>query len=203
MAFYPVENTAKVAIEGEKNGALIVMTTWSRKLGGYAQEDIDALAAAVDDWVAEGLLTWLPPDYTYTQTKVRGMADAFDFFSSADAGAGPGVYTGEGLPNNVALSVSRRSFYTGRATRGRVYIPLASEALVDASHVSSGFADGVADTWDTLRVAMASEGWDEVIVHRKSGGTWLSTGVCYPVVDYICADTRTDSMRRRLPKSLA
>lgn len=201
MPFQEVGDTAEVIIAGTRNGQEIVNTFYAHKPGGYVQADIDALATAVDLWVAGQWLNAVDVAYSYVETRVRGLTAPIDLEGSSNVSAGPGTVAGVPYPNNATLSVKRRSAFTGRGARGRVFLPgLTNANSTDEDHMTAAFAAGVEEVLNNMRATMATVNWVEVIVHRVAGGVPLPAAVVYTVVEYAVVDLVIDSMRRRLPK---
>lgn len=199
MAFHPIENTVEAVIHGRLGGQEIINTFFIKKGGGYTSEDVQDLADFLDEWVGE---EWLPiqgNDYTYERVTVRGMADALDFYASADDSSGNGTTGGNSQPNNVALAIARKTIYTGRAARGRIFITVPLSAMDDENHVTAAYATSVEGQLNDLNTTLTGMGWDMVVAHRRSGGAWLSTGVTFPVTGWEVTDLVVDSQRRRLP----
>lgn len=200
MAFQSVPDTVEVVIRGVRAGEEIINTFFGKKEGGYVQADLDALAVAVDAWVGTTWLTLMPNDYTYLGTVVRGLANAIDLIAENGDSTGAGSYGSAGAPLNVTLSVKRRSAFTGRGARGRVFLPgIPTSAIAAPGFVSSGFAEAAATILTGFKDVMDSVDFVEVIVHRVAAGVPLATAVVFTVVEYVVVNNAIDSMRRRLP----
>lgn len=201
MAFQPATNCAEVVVEGSQAGQQVVNTYYFRKDAAYTQEDIDNLALAVDTWVGAVMLPLVSNQYSYIRTRVRGLTSAVDLASENNTSAGSGEQTGDSFPNNVALSVKRRSAFTGRAARGRVYWPgmTVNQVELSTNTVTDAFVTLVLAALDALTEAAGEADWEAVILHRVSGGTPLAAAVIYTLVEWVVVDKVLDSMRRRLP----
>ena len=200
MTFQSVPNVVEAVPHITMNGKEITLTFYGEIAGGYSAADVQNLADEMDDWAATELKPWLSVSGTYDFTSTRGLEFANDVIGLSSTGAGAGGEASQALPNNAVLSVKRRSGFTGRSARGRVYVPVAfGELSTNENYVSSGFAVGITAALDEVRVYMLNAGFTEVIVSRYTGGSLRATGVTFDVVDYSVVDTRIDSQRRRLP----
>jgi len=200
MPFQRVPNSAQIAVRGSRGGQNIVMTFHAQKSSGYNLADLEALAAAVDTWVDTSLLPEMGNDYSYVGTTVRGLDEEFDQIAENNDNAGPGIAGGSTAPNNVSFAIKRRSAFTGRGARGRVYLPPPpAGAFEDDNHVTQAWADALTVILNDFRDAIDTVNWVEVIVHRVSEGASLPVAIVFTVVEYVVVDLVMDSMRRRLP----
>lgn len=200
MAFQRVPNTAEIIIRGTQGGQEVINTHYAQKTGGYTQADLESLAAAVDAWVTAEWLPILSTVYTYVRTDIRGLDAAVDVQATNSDGAAAGAVGGTSQANNVTIAVQRNSGLTGRASRGRIYVPgIADSKLADDNHISSTFSGELVDALTALVATVVAEGFTNAIVHRIAGGSPLATAVVYPLVEWVVTDVVIDSMRRRLP----
>jgi hypothetical protein len=200
MPFQPAVNCAEVVVHGVLNGQQCLNTFYARFGSAYTQADIDALAEAVDTWVDVEFLPQQPNNYSYVRTTVRGLTSAIDLEGENAASAGAGGASTSPFSNNSTLSIKRRSAFTGRGARGRIYLPSPSAgALADDNHVSAAFITTIQGVMNALSGMMADVNWEEVILHRVEAGASLPAAVIFTVVEYVVVDAIIDSMRRRLP----
>jgi len=200
MTFQSVPDTAEIVVKGTLNGQNVVNTFYATKEGGYDQADIDALASHVDDWVGALWLPHMPTQYHYLTSVVRGLTSAIDLTGEDNTNSGDGgggTMTGA---NNMSLAVKRRSGFTGRGARGRVFLPgVPDSGKDDDNHVTTDFSGSMETVLNGFRAAIADVDWVEVIVHRVASGVPLAEAVIFTVVEYVVVDLVIDSMRRRLP----
>lgn len=200
MPFQPVPNTAEVIVRGTLGGQNIVNTYYAQFSGGYDQTDLDNLSEQVDDWVGTEWLPIISNKYAYVSTDVRGLDNEFDLTSSNNDSAGVGAISGDAVPNNVALSVKRRSNFTGRGARGRIFVAGLPEDSVDTpNHISDAFVTAVEAALNAMQSYLTTAGAQGVIVHRISAGVPLTTAVVFTIIEWVVMDQVIDSMRRRLP----
>lgn len=199
MAFQPAEDAAEVIVHWSMFGQELINTFYGHKVGGYVQADIDALAAAVDAWVDASLLPTLSSSIRYMGTTVRGLSSAIDLEAENNDSTGDGAGGASTSPTSKALSIKRRSAFTGRGARGRIFLAgIPDASMTTPNVVNSGFIATIESELNALQTAMASVDWVEVIVHRVAGGATLPAAVLFTVVEYICVNGAIDSMRRRL-----
>jgi len=200
MPFQRVPNTAEIVIRGTLGGQNVVNTFYAEFSGGYDQSDLDELANQVDDWVNDEWLPIISNKYTYNSTDVRGLDQEFDLTSSNNDSTGVGAISGDAVPNNVTLSIKRRSNFTGRGARGRIFVAGIPEDAVDTpNHISDAFATAMEDALNAMQGYLTTANAVGVIVHRISGGTPLATAVVFTLIEWVVMDQVIDSMRRRLP----
>lgn len=200
MSFQRVPRTCEIVLVGERAGQEIINTFYAQHETDYTLANLVALANAVDTWAGTEWLTEMPADYNYVRTDVRGLNAAIDLSATADAHAGNGALANSGFSNNSSLAVSRRSGFTGRGARGRVYIPPpSSAALADDNHVTADFEAAIVAVLDLMDEAVDGAGFIPVIVHRVASGVPLAEAVVFTLVEWVVVDRVIDSMRRRLP----
>lgn len=198
MPFQGVPFAAEAICRMTINSKPIVMTFYGTKLGGYGQADLEALAAAMDDWALNQLLSRLVTTATYDGFDVRGLQLENDFTATDISSAGAGVQASVALPNQNALAVKRRSALTGRSARGRVFVPLNEDNLQTNKNLVT---QTTADTWvaalNEVKVHMATALFTEVIVSRITAGAPRVEGVTFEVVGYSVGNLNVDSQNRR------
>jgi hypothetical protein len=200
MAFQSVPFTCEVDVIFRQNLEDCQMTFYGRKLSGYDQTDVDNLAAAMDAWADTQLKTVLSTSVTYLRTEVKGLQDELDLFAIVDTETGVGSVASEPLTNQNCLSVSRRTGFTGRSARGRVYFPLNSSFLTTNENIVDA-ADGIAilDVLDEVRQSMIFASFEEVVVSRVSNGVKRTEGLTLPVTTYFIVSLNVSSQQRRMP----
>jgi hypothetical protein len=201
MAFQPAPDCVEIILVGEVADQTVINTFEAQMDGGYALADVEALANDIDTWVGAEWLHGMSSSYSYIRTDVRGLNSAIDLAASANANAGPGLRSATTFSNNASLAVSRRSGFTGRGARGRIYLPPPpSDALDDDNHISSDYADAIVGFLDLMDDAIASAGFLPVILHRVEAGVPLVEATVFTLVEWVVVDLVIDSMRRRLPR---
>lgn len=201
MAFQSVPDTAKIEVIFERSGVRMQNVLYARRAGGYNSSQINDLAVAVDQWMADEYLPGMVSDVTYVETIVTGQEFENDIQVSVNTNSGVGTNAGVGLPNNVTKAVTLESGLTGRSARGRLfYVGLPNGALTaDENHVTAGVVTYLIDLIEALITVLTGIQWILVIVSRNTGGAPRPTGVTFTVTGASVSDTTTDSQRARLP----
>jgi hypothetical protein len=118
------------------------------------------------------------------------------------SGTGPGL----ALPNEVALVVTLRTALTGRANRGRMYIPnWTLDALAPGNVVLPAAVTATTNWANTIFGALTAQGYTWVVGQRARAAYIGSTGTAHParaatfqpVSSALARDGHWDSQRRR------
>jgi len=201
MAFQSVPNCASASIIQAVTDGDIVNVINFRHDGSYDQNDIDALAAAVDAWWSTEVLPLFDQNITYTETIVRGLTSENDLTATNNTGTGGGTVVGQLMPNNVAYVVTHRTGYTGRSARGRTYHGgLSNTNFSGTNQVTLTFKADLEAAWAELPTYLAGTGWTHVVISRFTGGAKRAIGVTFEVTSSLARNRITDSQRRRLPE---
>lgn len=181
----------------------MINTYHAEKPGGYAQIDIDNLAAVIDAGPVTSMLADQSTYLDYVRTDVRGLAVANDITASNNANAGSGGTPQYALPKQVTFAVQRLSGLTGRSARGRVYIVGipngAHETLASGNNkITSVYANAYVGHVDGFRTAIEGIGlWNAVIVSRYTAGSKRATGVTFRWTSTQYNDLQLDILRQR------
>lgn len=202
MPFQQVPNTVSIEIRYAINGLPIENIYYAEKTGGYTQSNLDALAEAVEDWFVADVLPHLASNVTYREVAVRGLNDATDLQSVANAAANTAGAAGAAYPGNVAKAFKLSSGLTGRNARGRIFLGgLPTGAAAAVGYLQQTFVDDILDALEALKVIFTGLGWLWVVVSRYKDGVKRATAETFLVADVSVTNLTTDSMRGRLPKS--
>lgn len=199
MAFIPVPNGVKIAMEFDLNNQVVVNVYYLTYPSPIVTANLTALATIFRDWwntnARQNFSTSIGL-FQVTATDVRvanGLQTAllvspFIF----------GTLVGASVPNNVAAVTTMRTGFSGRSFRGRKYF-----ASILASEVSDNFigATRVGDIlldMASLRTAVIAGGADLVVSSFRTNNAPRVTAVTTPATTFTM-DLRVDSQRRRLP----
>lgn len=203
MAFQPVPDTVEIDIIYTLNSKRVQNVFYAFDSGGYLLADLQALADAVDTQVHGTWKSQQAIDAVYVRTEVRGLAFLNDITAEQNANAGPGVFAGATLPNNVTFAIKKTSGLTGRSARGRTYwIGLAQTMLLgsDENFVEAAWAaDAVAAVESIRNTIRTTLDWEAVLVSRFFEGEARLAGVTFPWTGSSNVDLRVDTNRNRLP----
>jgi len=200
MAFQSVPDCAQATIVGSLNGVTINTTlTFAFSGGGYAQSDIDALAAQIDAWWGTENLPVQALAASYDQTQVRGLEFVSDLEAIDNTTAGVGGDSNNPMPALAAACISFRTGFTGRSSRGRNYFWGLSVANLAANEnqIVSTTLNLLLTNYQMLPTYLSGTSWTHVVVSRQTLGAVRPTGVYLPVTTYIFTDNLWDTQRRR------
>jgi len=204
LAFQPIPKTAEVVIIGSLAGELCINKLYVSADAGITSDLCDDVALLTDDWVAATWLDFVGSKYTFTQVTVRDLSTEASFESTSSvntgsAGAG-GSDTG---PNNRTFAVHRKTAFSGKKQKSRIYVPsIPNAALFDPNHINGASADEFVDalnTWDGLIEAYVGTALEHGYAIRVRNGVPLSPGQFQATTGWSYTDLTLDSMRRRLP----
>ena len=200
MAFQSVPNTVEITFVYTQNNENLVNGVHAERAGGYNQGQLINLAVAMDAVAVSDLRPQMSIDATYVRVEIRGLDVENDLTAENSDGAGVGAIVGDGLPNNVTLSIKRASGLTGRSARGRWYwVGLAQSDLNPGENfVSPSASQDKADALDAVRAKIVTEGWVPAIVSRFTGGLERTQGVVFPWLTTVLVNAAVDSQRGRL-----
>lgn len=151
---------------------------------------------------------------------LKGVAGLSNYFTSIKDGAfldfksvdertvdGPVVYAGgsdipgtsvaEVLPAGTALVVTLRTAKRGRAHRGRLYMPLLTEAAWDDSGFTSGVQNDLLNLLNDMSNSATSTGWTWGVRSAQLDGVPRNPAVIEPLTGYQIRSPLAGSQRRR------
>lgn len=110
-----------------------------------------------------------------------------------------GTQTGDSLPNNCALVITKRTLLRGRSYRGRIYHPGIPEAQCTGNVVTAAFVTQIVNAYATmLTFTTTGTTWDMVVVSRYNNNSPRAEADSNQVTG-LGSDGLIDSQRRRLP----
>jgi len=201
MAFVPVPDGAKVAVEMSSSGEAVVNTFWFTQAGTWGVDELEALAEQVWTLYAAFVILRYGSGVSLIKVTATDMRTQFAPQYATDHTPVPGeASSGVALPNNVAICISKRTGLTGRSTRGRNYFLVQStENLSGGQSVSATFAAAVDTLLEAISTAVNAIDWVEVVASFVQNKTPLATALTYVITSRAVVDLTVDSMRRRLP----
>jgi len=185
-----VPNTALIRVIFSLDGQTLENTYHAEMPAGYAQADLDNLAAVVDFTPAANMRSSIADAAQYVRTDVVGLNQENDMSATANLGAGAGAIGGGSFPGLVSFAVARLSGLTGRSARGRVFVPAIPRAAVasaagNANQITTAYANAYVGLVEGFRTTIEAIGlWNAVLVSRYHEGskraeavtfTWTST----------------------------
>jgi hypothetical protein len=203
MAFQSAPDCAAVEFVFTQAGRIMENVLNFRRVGGYAQVDIDALATAMDIVVDAAWLPNIVDECSYVHVIVTGLENQADLQAIENTNAGPGQLADTPLPLNVTIAHQFTTGFTGRSSRGRMYIVgLSDTALVSSKQE---ITTTKATAWNTAITgtinAAAAIGWDMVVLSRVHNGVARVTAQALDVTGHGFRDLKLDSQRNRLDQT--
>lgn len=201
MAGTPVPNTAEVAVQFTKGGQHVENTFFYELGSTITQIALDALVAAIANYVAANWFDYLPTDVLGVAVHAEDLTAGSGLQSNNTTIAGiAGAHSGAPLPNNATIAVARKSGLTGRSQNGRIFWPGLSEGMNASPNV---LAVAVANTIRGIIVgtdaAAIADDWTPVVVSLVAEGVKRTVGQTTPITSWLFTDLTLDSRRRRLP----
>lgn len=118
----------------------------------------------------------------------------------------PGTSASPAVPSEVALVITERTAFVGRANRGRIYVPgWATNALGTSDTVAAAAVTALQNWAQTIPTALSAQGYTLSIVQPARNAYTGSTGTPHParpagstpVTSLVVRDNHWDSQRRR------
>lgn len=198
--FIPVENTALVElVYSLPQGQIGENTFHVQNTEAFTANSLGVLAAAFASWYTGHWNARVSG--TTSLTKVRCTDLTSQYAPGVEYTTGlpvNGNLTGNGLPNNVSVSIKFNTGLRGRSYRGRIYALGLTDNAVNGNTVQSAWASGAITALETLVSEHIPVGMNLVVVSKYHNKTPRSAGVT-TIVTSFSIDMTPDSQRRRLP----
>jgi hypothetical protein len=169
--------------------------------GGVTEASMFLIGATLVDWFDEALSPYMAPTIALTEVRMTDLTSEFAPGASFVAGlpiAGQSVAAA--LPNNVALSITKRTPFRGRAYRGRIYHMGLTETQVVDNQVIQVTVDILIAAYELIREIVDVGGDIPMVVVSKYQGSVPRAAALVTPVSGFSTDGVIDSQRRRLPK---
>lgn len=201
MPFQAVPNTILLCVRATVGGQDVENTFYAQKATSPTQDDVDAVVAMAAAWWASDWQGAMSDDYVMREMYARSL-DSEVAVQATDASMnGEFGDLGSATPNNVALAVARRSGFTGRNTRGRIFVAGVPENQVGATMtVFPEYAALITGALDILGAALEEIDLTPVIVSRVGAGATPTVAVVWTILEWVVVNLVVDSMKRRLPR---
>jgi len=199
MAFIPVPNGMRIALEQRLDDQQVVNVFYCLQPTGVTVADLTAIAGIFKDWWINELSPVLSQDISLervvaTDVSVEGGNQVTDTGGLPDTGD---VAT-EAMSNNVALCVTRYTLFTGRSRRGRSYVAGLHTASITNNTVLTSPLAVIVTAFGQLSLNIQAGGYVFVVASFQSGGVPRVTADVRGVASF-AANSRVDTQRRRLP----
>ena len=210
MPFVPAENVVECTLVFDNAGEEAINTVYARAPGTVLDSMLVDLAGALQTWVTTYYMTCMSHEALATLIRLRDLTEQESVVYELPFA--PGTSGGYGGPigsQSDTLSIAFRTGFAGRSARGRNYVIGLSK-----DHIHDGIVDGARQilynaAYGHLQAAMASVGFEWVVISRYSGYVPGSnpkrpapraTAVIRNVTTWGFVDSVVDNQRRRLPK---
>lgn len=198
MATITTPNGIELRVIAAQNGVPVVNVYHLKTSGAVTLANLEAAAETYADWyetLGRGYFhsSYVLQSIVATDISVsNGMQYTWSEFSTP-----AGAITSAPAAANAAAVISWRTPFIGRSYRGRTYIGgLANAELVDAQHLQSSTASGMAVDWGVLQDAWTTAGLVLSVLSKVAAGVLRIHGILTEVTA-IVVDTKVDSQRRR------
>lgn len=196
--FIPALHCVLVEILGMQDGQSCEMTIGAQHTGAYILSDLVDLAGAVDGWFNADFLSLIGTGAFYEGVTVRGL-DSEDDIRYDLSEPLEGTNGGAALPANVAVCATKRTGFTGRSNRGRMYAWGVPEgAQLDQRHLTSTFVGAYNTSFDQLLTAIVAASFEPVVISYYHNGAARTTAQVRGITALELNDNRLDTQRRRL-----
>lgn len=200
MPFVPAANVIQAELIYSWDGQIVENVLHYQTVGAPSATDMSELGGFLVNWWQDNMDTNVAGSVSLDEVRMTDLTSEFAPGSSYTIGLpASGAAVSASLPNNVTLSITKRTALRGRSYRGRIYqVGLTENAVVD-NEVSESIQAAILAAWNlAIEFALTSGTAPMVVVSRIQGGVERVTAEVTPVVSF-STDGIVDSQRRRLP----
>lgn len=200
MAFIPAMNVAAVEIRWRQDQQRVENTLYFHRETGWDDISLYSLLVDIRTQVRTAWLPLMAEGVSLHELHARDLTVEASYVAdlSGEFGDNGGI-TQAYLPNNVTLSITFRTGFSGRSFRGRNYIVGMYRDAVSLNAVSQLYADAWAAAYEGFLQVADGHNATWVVLSRYANNAPRETGVYTPIRSTGFADLIVDSLRRRLP----
>lgn len=201
MPFVPATNVVQAEMIFRWDSQIVENVLHYQVAGGVDLAAMNFIGADLTSWWDVSMQPLIPSTVSLQEVRLTDLTSEFAPGASWIGGLPlSGTLAGNSLPNNVALSITKRSNFRGRAYRGRIYHIGLAEAQVVANQVDASHVTALLSAYSIIReLDFAGTNIPMVIVSRYQGGVARGAALVTLVSGFSC-DGILDSQRRRLPR---
>lgn len=201
MPFIPATNVIQTEMLFTWDGQIVENVLHYQRGGGVTEQAMLDIGLYLVTWWDGIMQPLVPPTVSLNEIRMTDLTTEFAPGISYTTGLPlVGANGSPGLPNNVTLSMTKRTNYRGRAFRGRLYhIGLCESQVVDNRVSVAVTAQLVAAYAGLLSITADSVASPLVVVSKYQGSMARISSLVTPVIG-ISSDGVIDSQRRRLPR---
>lgn len=198
MPFQPAIGVYGAHVRGTILGQDVENTFYYGYTGSPDAGDAQDIADAIGAVVAALWIGALPTAFDFREVYVRDLANEFAVQGVDTSISGlSGTDTGAPLPSYNTVAIARRSAFTGRSARGRIFWMALGETMVTGNAVGSVFTDGMIDALIEQDAAVSLLGFPPLILSRRQMGVMLPEAVTFPLLTWAVNDQLVDTRRSR------
>jgi hypothetical protein len=199
MAFIPLTNGVRIAVEYTLNGQAVINVYHVVSENPIVSVNLTALKDIFVAWWTTNLRPQFVPAIALSRIVLKDISEEngveLDWLVSPSV---PGTLAGTATPNNVALVIGHKTGLAGRSFRGRTYHAGLAIADVTDNFAPAGRVANIITAYDALETALQGEDFHLVVASFYTNGAPRETAVG-TVVQFHTGDLRVDTQRRRLP----
>lgn len=201
MPFVPATNVVQAELIFRWDNQIVENVLHYQVAGGVDLVSMNFIGADLTSWWDVTMQPLVPATVSLQEVRMTDLTSEFAPGASWIGGLPlSGTLPGVALPNNVALSITKRSNFRGRAYRGRIYHIGLSETQVINNQVDATHVTALLNAYAIIReLDFAGTNIPMVIVSRYQGGDPRGAALVTLVSGFSC-DGIIDSQRRRLPR---
>jgi hypothetical protein len=194
------------ALAGARTGKVVMHGRYVGVFNGSVAQANAILAALNTGSAAAAFLSHLAATTSLANVSIRDLGTANQGLIVSTGTGTPGTGVGNAVPNEMAVVVTKHTALTGRANRGRMYMPGWTTASVAADNTVVPTAVTDLQTWaNTVQGALNASNYIMVIAHPARQAYTGTTGTPHParaagsvdVTSLFVRDNHWDSQRRR------
>jgi len=199
MAFIPIPNAARVALEFVIGGVPVVLTIGIARADAPSVANMGAVASNINFWWENTLRLLQASEAVLEGTRVTDQSTQFGpevFVPKVSPNTG--AVGGQAVSNNVSCYVNFLTALRGKAHRGGNFVPGLPEVIPEGPTTwSAATIAALLAAYGTLESNIAVSGWNQAVLSRTLNGAPRAVGVATDVNGY-SADNTIDDIGRRL-----
>lgn len=205
-----IDQCAEISIAWVITGGKVVYNVLhGRYTGSFAGSQAQANSihtglASGAQWTA--MAAFMPTTGGISSVSIRNLDIKDQPLITSNAAAGLGTSASAALPGEVAAVLTLRTAFTGRANRGRIYVPnFATNALGAADTIAANAVTAIANWGAIIAGVLNAQGYLFCIGHVARAAYTGASGTQHParvdgtvpVQTVVVRDNHWDSQRRR------
>jgi len=197
MAFQVVPDTLIVEVRGTSFAQQVENTFYYKYVAVPDETDLEDLLTDLEAVIGTYWLPYLPDSCIITELYARDLGNEVAAQAFVSVSPGQGSATGDGMPSFNTIAIARKSGFTGRSARGRIFWLGLAESMVQGQEVLSTPRAGITNAIVQFDQAAIALSYVPVIVSRYSGGVKRTEGVTYEIQTWQMTDSNVDTRRSR------